>query len=168
MTAKVYEPPTCLMLVKLEWTLNQSCQKLYNQSKPNIKRDACMAFYNALKILYLETDSSGVHLGAGLLQVRYRMVLPAGQSPRWHHTVPFSICKQGCFSTEQGNSNVECEALEIWHGLAKFITASSIEKSSYNGPWTPRHDIQEGYGNTITKGTVHPTQNTLVQGIYHI
>ena len=35
-----------------------------------IKKDACMIFYDASKPSYLETDSSSVSLGAGLLHLR--------------------------------------------------------------------------------------------------
>ena len=40
-----------------------------------------MVFYNEKVQLYLETDVSGVYLGASLLQVRDRMQFPRNKSP---------------------------------------------------------------------------------------
>ena len=40
------------------------------QSKEDSQKDACMKCYDTSRSLYLETDVSGVGLGAGLLQVR--------------------------------------------------------------------------------------------------
>ena len=45
-------------------------QDLYDSAKKIIKKDASMKFYDASRLLYLETDASGVSPGAGLLQVR--------------------------------------------------------------------------------------------------
>ena len=45
-------------------------QDLYKKAKKIIKRDAYMKFYDASRLLLLETITSGVSLGAGLLQVR--------------------------------------------------------------------------------------------------
>ena len=39
-------------------------------AKKTVKKDVCMKLYDASRPLYLETDSSGFVLGAGLLQVR--------------------------------------------------------------------------------------------------
>ena len=36
-------------------------------------KDVCMKFYDASKPLYLQTDASGVGLGAGLLQMQQGM-----------------------------------------------------------------------------------------------
>ena len=44
-------------------------QYLHDKAKKIIKKDACMKFYDASRLLYLETDASGIGLRAGLLQV---------------------------------------------------------------------------------------------------
>ena len=44
-------------------------QDLY-KGKNIIKQDACMKLYDASKLLYLETDTCDIGLGAGILQVR--------------------------------------------------------------------------------------------------
>ena len=45
-------------------------QKLFDKAKSTMKEDACMKLYDETKLLYLETDASGVDLGPGLLQAR--------------------------------------------------------------------------------------------------
>ena len=51
------------------WTWNASYQSLFAKAKLLIKADVCMKFYDDSKPLYLETDASGVCLGAALLQM---------------------------------------------------------------------------------------------------
>ena len=53
---------------KVAWTWHASYQSLLNKAKLLIKSDMCMKFYNDTKLLYLETDASGVGLGTALLQ----------------------------------------------------------------------------------------------------
>ena len=47
--------------------------QLFNNAKSLIKTEMCMKFYDDTKLLYLETDASGVSLGAALLQLRDNM-----------------------------------------------------------------------------------------------
>ena len=54
--------------VKADIELNY--QDLYNKAKKIVMKDACMKFHDATRPLCLETDVSGVSLGARLLQVR--------------------------------------------------------------------------------------------------
>ena len=48
---------------------NQKYQDIYDQVKAFIRKDAYMKFYNATKLLDLQTDTSGVVLDSGLSQV---------------------------------------------------------------------------------------------------
>ena len=79
-----------------------------------------MRFYNALKLLYLETDVSGISLGAGLLQVREGIncrhyEVPDNASP---HTSAFASTRLS--SAELGCSSIQQEALGIVHRFEKF------------------------------------------------
>ena len=67
-TAEVCEPLHKLTSCKMIWTWNASYQQLFDNAKSIIKADVCMKFYNNSKQLYLETDASGIGLGAALLQ----------------------------------------------------------------------------------------------------
>ena len=44
-------------------------QDLYNKAKRLITKNACMKFYDASKPLHLQTDASGIDLGASLMQM---------------------------------------------------------------------------------------------------
>ena len=69
-TVTVCEPLHKLKSSKVVWTWNASYQTIYDKAKLIIKADACMKFYDENEPLYLETDASGVGLGAALLQMR--------------------------------------------------------------------------------------------------
>ena len=56
-------------ICKVTWTWNVSYQELFDKAKSLINADMSMKFHNDTKPLYLETDASGVGLGAALLQI---------------------------------------------------------------------------------------------------
>ena len=56
-------------------------QELYEKARTIIKNDAYMKFYNEKELLYLETDASGVGLGAGVLQARHSLQLSQYEAP---------------------------------------------------------------------------------------
>ena len=66
---EVCDPLQKLTLSKAAWTWNASYQQLFAKAKSLIKADICMKFYSDTKLLYLETDASGVGLEAALLQL---------------------------------------------------------------------------------------------------
>ena len=51
--------------------------------------------------------------------------------------------------------------------MPSFITTASPKSKHNDGPLTPNHDIQQGWGNTITMATVHSRLNTPIQGMNH-
>ena len=70
MNLEVCEPLHKLTSVKADWIWNKRYQDLYEKAKTIVKRDIGMKFYNAARSLYLETDTSRIGIGAGLLLVR--------------------------------------------------------------------------------------------------
>ena len=80
-TAEVCEPLQKLTSSKTTWTWNASYQQLFEKAKSLIKADICMKFYNDTKPLYLETDASGVGLGAALLQLHDNTTCQKGMVP---------------------------------------------------------------------------------------
>ena len=67
-TADVCNPLHKLKTSKVKWSWNALYQLLFNRANLLIKSDMCMKFYDYTKPPYLETDESGVGLGAALLQ----------------------------------------------------------------------------------------------------
>ena len=65
----ICDPLQKLTLRKVAWPWNMSYQQLFAKAKSLIMVDVCMKFYDGTKLLYLETDVSGVGLGAVLLQL---------------------------------------------------------------------------------------------------
>ena len=57
MTAEVCEPLWKLTSAKTEWSWNSMYQDLYEKAKNVNRHDTCMILYDALKPLYLETDT---------------------------------------------------------------------------------------------------------------
>ena len=51
--------------MEVEWEL----LKIVDKVKAIIKEDTSIKFYDETKLLYLETDLSGVGLGAGLIKI---------------------------------------------------------------------------------------------------
>ena len=70
---EVCKPLRKLTSSKTTWTWNASYQQLFDKAKSLIKVEICMKFYDDTKPLYLETDASGIDLGAALLQLRDNM-----------------------------------------------------------------------------------------------
>ena len=71
---------------------------LYNKSKMIIRKDTYIKFYDASRSLYLETDASGVSLGARLLQVRDGMNCEHDKLPDNANLCPFAFASK-CLSS---------------------------------------------------------------------
>ena len=69
-TPEIYKSLRRLISVKTNWTWNRSYQELCNKAENLIKEDTCMMFMAKKEMQYLETDTSGVGLGAWLLQIK--------------------------------------------------------------------------------------------------
>ena len=119
-TADVSDPLHKTDIEKGSWTWNAPYQLLFSRAKLLIKSDMCMKFYDDTKPLYLETDASGVGLGAALLQKWEGTTCQKGHSARQHHTVSIAFASKSLMGTEHRYSNIEREALGILHGLKKF------------------------------------------------
>ena len=51
---------TNLISAKSDWTWNRIYQGLHENAIMIVRRDVCMKFYDAARLLYLETDVSGI------------------------------------------------------------------------------------------------------------
>ena len=79
-----------------------------------------MNFYDMARLLYLETDVSGVGLGARLLQIRDVMNCGHDGVPDIATLNPSTLTSKSLMSTEQCYSSIENETLGILHGLERF------------------------------------------------
>ena len=80
----------------------------------------CMKFYSDIKPLYLETDASGIGLGAALLQTWRGTTCQndtVSDNPILH---PIAFASKSLTGTEHRYSNIERDALGILHGLKTF------------------------------------------------
>ena len=80
----------------------------------------CMKFYDDTEPLYLETDVSGIGLGAALLQLHDNTTCLEGMTPDNTILCPITFASKSLPGMEWRYSNIECEALGILHGLEKF------------------------------------------------
>ena len=81
---------------KTEWTWNATYQKLFNKAKSIITEDADMKFYNETQPLFLETDASGVGLGAALLQTTSGTSCPRDKAPDNCILRPITFAGKNC------------------------------------------------------------------------
>ena len=109
-----------LTLSKAMWTWNASYQQQFEKAKMLIKAEMCMKFYYINKLLYLETDASGIGLGAALLQLRDDTLCQAHMVPDNTILCPITFASKSLMGAEHRYSDIECKALGILHGLEKF------------------------------------------------
>ena len=113
-TAEVCKPLHKLMSCKMMWTWNTSDQQLFDNAKSTIKADVCMKFYDNSKLLYLETDASGIGLGAALLQLHDDMVCQKGVAPQNITLHPIAFASKSLTGAEWRYSNIEWRCLEFY------------------------------------------------------
>ena len=92
--------------------------KLCDKIKSITKEDACINFHDEIQPVYLETDESGLGLGAALLQATNGTSYPRDKASE--HSIPYVYVNKSLSSTEIRYSNIEREALGILIGLEKF------------------------------------------------
>ena len=68
--SEVCKPLRKLTLSKAAWMWDASDQQQFEKAKLLVKVEMCMKFYDDTKPLYLKTDTSGIGLGAALLQLK--------------------------------------------------------------------------------------------------
>ena len=118
-TAEVCKPLHKLTSCKSMLTWNASYQQLFINAKSVIKADVCMKFYDNSKPLYLETDASGIGLGAALLQLHDNTDCQKGVAPQNITLCPIAFAGKTLTGAEWRYSNIEQDVLGILHGLEK-------------------------------------------------
>ena len=118
--SEVCKPLRKLMSSKAMWIWDASYQQQFEKAKLLIKVEMCMKFYVDTKPLYFETDTSGIGLGAALLQHRDNTVCQKGTVPDNTILQPITFASKSLMGAKWRYSNIECKALAILHGLEKF------------------------------------------------
>ena len=95
-------------------------QIMFEEANAIIKEVPCMKFYDETKQLYIETDISGVGLGAVLLQTRGNMSCHRDEALDNSMPRPIMFTSKSLTGVENRYSNIEREALDILYGLEKF------------------------------------------------
>ena len=93
---------------------------LFIKAKLLIKSDMCMKFYDNTKPLDLKTDTSGICLGAALLQTQEGTTCQKDTVPDNTILHPIAFTSKNLTDTECRYSNIERDVLGILHGLKKF------------------------------------------------
>ena len=157
-TVEVCEPLRKLTSTRVAWTWNASNQQMFNKAKSLIKAEVCMKFYDDTKPLYLETDASGVGLGAALLQLCNNTSCQKGMAPDNTNLHPIVFASKSLTGAEWGYSNIVWEALGILHycfGREVLVIMDHITTCIY---------IQKICSHVITVYTAHIVKNSPVQG----
>ena len=108
-TSEVCEPLRKLTSSKATWTWDASYQQRFEKAKLLIKAEMCMKFYIDTKPLYLETDASGVGLGAALLQLRNNTTCQTHIAPNNTILHPIAFASKSLMGMECRYSNIKCE-----------------------------------------------------------
>ena len=119
-TTDVCDPLCKPTFSKVAWTWNVSYHEQFAKAKSLIKVDMCMEFYDDTKLLYLETDVTGVGLGAALLQLHEGTTCQKDVVPDNTILSAIAFASKSLTGAEHRYSNIEQEALGILHGLEKF------------------------------------------------
>ena len=106
-TVEVCKPPQKLTSSTTMWMWNASYQQLFGKAKYLIKVEACMKFYDDTKPLYLETDASGVCMGAALLQLCDNTICQKGMALDNTILWPIAFASKSLTGAEQRYSNIE-------------------------------------------------------------
>ena len=89
-----------------------------------------MKFYDDTKLLYLETDTFGVGLGAALLQMCKGTTGQKDAVPNNTILCPITFASKSLTGAKCRYSNIERETLGILHGLKNFMIIVLLGKST--------------------------------------
>ena len=98
-----------------------TCPKTLEESKAIIKEDACMKFYDETKPLYIETDVSGIRLGAALLQTTDNMSCHRDEAPDNSILRSITFASKNLTGAEKRYNNIDRGALGILLALKSSI-----------------------------------------------
>ena len=119
-----------------------------------------MRFYDKTKPLYLETDMSGIGLGAALLQTRYERTCQRDIAPDNTTLRPITFTSKSLTCAGWRYRNIKREALGILHGLERYCHYCFAREVSIITNHKPLVAIFKKCCNTVTKNAKHSPQET--------
>ena len=132
-------------------------------------KNACMKFYDTPKSLYLETDASGVSLGARLLHIRDGMNCGCDELPDNAAMCPVAFASKSLSSTVWHYSNKGQESLRIWHGLRKihhYCFAKEVCIITNHKPCSDNN--LQGCGHVVPAITLHYVVHSSIYDTHYI
>ena len=108
------------MSPKTEWTWNEIYQEMFDKAKAIVKEDTCMKFYDETKPLCIETDESGIGIGASLLQTRSHTSCHGDEVPDSSILRPIAFTSKNLTGAEKKYSNIDRKALGKLYCLEKL------------------------------------------------
>ena len=128
-----------------------------------------MKCYDETKSLYIETDTSGVVLGAALLQTRSNTSSPMDEAPDNSILRLIAFARKSLTSTENRYRNIEREELGILYRLKKFYHYCFVRDVNVITDHNLLVATLKNRGhNTVTKTAMNSTENTPIQSQDHI
>ena len=141
---------------------------MFNKAKAIIREDVYTKFYDESKPLYIETNVSGVGLGAALLQTRSNTNCHRDEAPdkSIHGSIAFT--SKSLTWADKRYINIIREALGILYGL-KIPSFLLCERGKYHHRSQTTHcHFQKRCSYIITEATADPTKKISIQGENHI
>ena len=129
-TAEVCKPLWELTSSRTIQTWNASYQQLFNKAKSLIKVAVCMKFYDDTKLLYLETDASGISFRAALLQLCNNTDYQKVMAPDNTILCPITFSSNSLTGAEQRYITLNMRHLEYYMDWSNYIITVSAERSS--------------------------------------
>ena len=127
-----------------------------------------MKFYDDTQPLCLETNVSGVGLGAALLQTRSGISCPRDKAPGNNILTPITFASKSLSGAEWRYTNIERDALGILHGLKKFCHYCFAREVSIITDHKPLVVIFKEDVATLSQKKLNSAQNTPIKSQNHI
>ena len=93
---------------------------IYDKAKEIVKKDVCIRFFNAARFLYLETETSGIGIGTGLLRLRDGMNCGHDEMPHNAILHPTAFTSKTFLMPHSATTMYNVRHVRILHGLEKI------------------------------------------------
>ena len=135
-------------------------QNMFDKVRAIIKEDTCMKFYDETKLLYIETDASGVGLGAVLLQTRSNTSCHRDNMPDNSILRSITFFSKSLTVAEEDIAILK-EKHWAYYKVLKIPSILLCVRGKYNyGSQTTNKHIQKGCSYIIIEASTNSVKNT--------